>query len=130
MQFKIFSVVALLAFSFPAFSEEVRLSQSDLLGTWQIDKESVNSDGSNARGLNTQWTFREDGTMEGVSQESDAHARIDSLRAVLNYSVEDGKLIKQAAPGRSKMDTCVAVEKEGDKMVLKCRSVYFFMTKK
>ena len=130
MQFKILSAVALLVFSFPAFSEEVRLSQSDILGTWQIDKESVNSDGSNARGLNTQWTFREDGTMEGVSHESDAHARIDNLRAVLNYSVEDGKLIKQAAPGRSKMDTCVAVEKEGDKMVLKCRSVYFFMTKK
>lgn len=130
MQFKILSAVALLAFSFPVFSEEVQLSQSDLLGTWQIDKESLNSDGSKARGLNTQWTFRNDGTMEGVSQESDAHARIDSLRAVLNYSVEDGKLIKQAAPGRSKMETCVAVEKEGNSMVLKCRSVYFFMTKK
>jgi len=130
MQLKIFSVVALLAFSVPAFAEEIKLSESDILGTWQIDKESVNRDGSDARGLNTQWTFRNDGTMEGVSQESDAHARIDNLRAVLNYSVEDGKLVKQAAAGRSKMETCVAVEKEGNKMVLKCRSVYFFMTKK
>ncbi|MGY6274357.1 lipocalin family protein [Methylomonas sp. MgM2] len=130
MQFKILTVATLLAFSFPAFSEEIQLSQADLLGTWQIDKESVNRDGSDARGLNTQWTFRQDGTMEGVSQESDAHARVDSLRAVLNYSVENGKLIKQAAPGRSKMETCAAVEKEGNKMVLQCRSVYFFMTKK
>jgi len=130
MQFKILSVVALLVFSFSAYSDEIQLSESDILGTWQIDKESVNRDGSDARGLNTQWTFRNDGTMEGVSQESDAHARIDSLRAVLNYSVENGKLIKQAAPGRSKMETCVAVEKEGNKMVLQCRSVYFFMTKK
>jgi len=130
MQFKTLFAAALLAFSFPAFSDEIQLSQADLLGTWQIDKESVNRDGSAARGLNTQWTFRNDGTMEGVSQESDAHARVDSLRAVLNYSVEDGKLVKQAAPGRSKMETCVAVEKEGNNMVLQCRSVYFFMTKK
>lgn len=130
MRKQIFSAIALVAFSFPVLAEEVQLSKSDILGTWQIDKESVNRDGSDARGLNTQWTFREDGTMEGVSQESDAHARIDSLRAVLNYSVEDGKLIKQASPGRSKMDTCVAVEKEGNTMVLKCRSIYFFMTKK
>ncbi|MGR8929406.1 MAG: hypothetical protein ACU836_02115 [Gammaproteobacteria bacterium] len=130
MQNKICSVIALVFFALPVFAEEIQLSKSELLGTWQIDKESMNSDGSNARGLNTQWTFRDDGTMEGVSQESDAHRRIDSLRAVLNYSVEDGKLIKQAAPGRSKMETCVAMEKEGNHMVLKCQSIYFFMTKK
>lgn len=130
MQFKIFSAAILFAFSVPAFSEEIQLTQSDLLGTWQIEKESVNRDGNNARGLNTQWTFRQDGTMEGISHESDAHARVESLRAVLNYSVENGKLIKQAAAGRSKMETCVAIEKEGNKMVLHCRSVYFFMTKK
>ena len=129
MQFKKYSMLALLSLSFSA-AAEVQLSQADLLGTWQIDKESVNSDGSNARGLNTTWEFKQDGTMEGTSQESDAHARINQLRAVLNYSVEDGKLIKQAAPGRSKKETCVAIEKEGNKMVLKCQSIYFFMTKK
>lgn len=130
MQNTIRSAIVLLFLSLPAFAEEIQLTQSDLLGTWKIDKESVNSDGSNARGLNTQWTFRNDGTIEGVSEESDAHRRIDSLRAVLNYSVENGKLIKQAAPGRSKMETCTAVEKDGNQMVLKCQSVYFFMTKK
>jgi hypothetical protein len=39
-------------------------------------------------------------------------------------------LVKQAAPGRSKMETCTAVEKVNDKMVLKCQAIYFFMTKK
>jgi len=130
MQNTIRAAIVLLFFSAPAFAEEIKLTQADLLGTWQIDKESVNSDGSNARGLNTQWTFKNDGTMEGVTEESEAHRRLDSLRAVLNYSIENGKLIKQAAPGRSKMETCTAIEKEGNKMVLKCQSVYFFMTKK
>lgn len=120
---------ALLLVSFSA-TADVALNKADLLGTWQIDKESFSRDGSNARGLNTTWTFRDDGTMEGVSQESDVHARVDQLRGVLNYSVEAGKLNKQAAPGRSKMETCVAVEKEGNKMLLKCQSVFFFMTKK
>ncbi|MDD2760457.1 MAG: hypothetical protein PHH11_09205 [Methylomonas sp.] len=129
MQFRKFSALALLCLSFSA-AAQVQLTQADLLGTWQIDKESVSADGSNARGLNTTWSFRPDGTIEGTSEESDAHARINQLRAVLNYSVENGKLIKQAAPGRSKMETCEAIEKEGNKMVLKCQSIYFFMTKK
>lgn len=124
--------IGLLLFSasFAAGAAEIPLTQADLLGTWQIEKESVNADGSGARGLNTTWTFRNDGTMEGISQENDSHARIEQLKAVLNYSVEDGKLKKQAAPGRSKMETCAATARDGNKMVLKCQSIYFFMTKK
>jgi len=129
MSLKTVFASSLMVLSFAA-QAEVQLNKADLVGAWQIDKESVNANGSDARGLNTVWTFREDGTMEGVSQESDAHARINQLRAVLNYSVENGKLVKQAAPGRSKMETCNAIEKEGNKMVLKCSATYFFMTKK
>ena len=92
-------LLALLFLSFTA-TADVQLTRADILGTWQIDKESVHSDGSNARGLNTTWTFKEDGTMEGVSQEVDDHARVNQLRAVLNYSIENGKLVKQAAAGR------------------------------
>ena len=106
------------------------LTQADILGTWQIDKESLQSDGSKSRSLNSTWTFKNDGTMEGVTQDSDAHARTETLRASLNYSIEGGKLIKQAAPGRSKMETCTAVEKENNKMVLQCQAIYFFMSKK
>lgn len=129
MSLKTVFASSLMVLSFAA-QAEVQLNKADLVGAWQIDKESVNANGSDARGLNTVWTFREDGTMEGVSQESDAHARINQLRAVLNYSVENGKLVKQAAPGRSKMETCNAIENEGNKMVLKCSATYFFMTKK
>ncbi len=129
MQFIRFSACALMLLSFSA-NADVPLTQSDLLGTWQIDKESVDREGTKSRSINTTWTFKADGTLEGISQESDVHARIDQLRAVLNYSVQDGKLVKQAAPGRSRMETCTAIEKENDKMVLKCQSTYFFMTKK
>ncbi|GAB4265925.1 MAG: hypothetical protein Kow0065_16730 [Methylomicrobium sp.] len=129
MHFTKYSLFALALVTSSAHAD-VALTQADLIGTWQIDKESVDREGTKSRSLNTIWTFREDGTLEGKSQESDAHARIDQLRAVLNYSVEDGKLVKQAAPGRSRMETCTAVEKENDKMVLKCQSAYFFMTKK
>lgn len=129
MKFTKLSTFALLFFAF-SVNADVQLTQADLLGTWQIDKESIDREGTKSRSLNTTWTFREDGTMEGKSQESDVHARIDTLRAVLNYSVEDGKLVKQAAPGRSRMETCTAIEKENDTMILKCPSNYFFMTKK
>ena len=129
MQFTRFSVCVLMFLSF-SVSADVPLTQSDLIGSWQIDKESVDREGTKSRSLNTVWTFKADGTLEGISQESDAHARINQLRAVLNYSVQDGKLVKQAAPGRSRMDTCTAIEKENDKMILKCQSTYFFMTKK
>ena len=124
MQIQKLPVIVLMLLSFSA-AAEVKLTQADLLGTWRIDKESANSDGSNARSSNTTWTSKNDGTIE-----SDSHARVDNLRAVLNYSVEDGKLVKQAAPGRSKMEACEAIEKSGNQMVLKCQTVYFFMTKK
>jgi hypothetical protein len=130
MYFKLPALIALLLASFTA-TADVPLTRADLMGSWQIDKESMHVDGNNAKAINTVWTFREDGTMEGVSDEtSDSHARINQLRAVLNYSVDNGKLVKQAAPGRSKMETCTAIEKVDAKMVLKCQSVYFFMTKK
>lgn len=129
MQLKQLSAIALILFSSGAIAD-VQLTKADILGTWQIDKESVNSDGSNARGMNTTWTFKEDGTMEGISEDTDVKARVNQLRAVLNYSLDNGKLVKQAAPGRSKMETCVAIEKDAAKMTLKCPSSYFFMSKK
>ena len=130
MNFQKIAVLALSVLSFSA-TADVPLTQNDLLGTWQIDKESMQSDGSGSHSNNSTWTFKADGTLEGESNESsDEHARVKQLRAVLNYSVENGKILKQAAPGRSKMETCVALEKVSNTMVLKCQSIYFFMTKK
>lgn len=123
------SLIALLLSSFSALAE-LPLTQAELVGTWQIDKEATNKEGNQARATNTIWTVKNDGTIEGVSQDSDAHARQASTKAVLNYSIDNGKLVKQQAPGRSKMETCEAVEKNGNQMVLKCQTVYYFMSKK
>jgi len=115
--------------SFSALAD-VPLTQADLLGTWQIEKEAASADGNKSRASNAVWNFRADGTMEGTAEDNDKNARISQMRAVLNYNVENGKLNKQIASGRPKMETCAAVEKEGNRMILKCQFVYFFMTKK
>jgi len=48
MRSTILFVPALLLFSFSAVAE-VPLTQADILGTWQIDKESLQSDGSKSK---------------------------------------------------------------------------------
>lgn len=118
-----------MSLSFSA-NAEIPLTESDILGSWSVDKESINRDGSNSKELDTVWTFNNDGTMLGVSIDSQRHARVGKFRALLNYRIENGKLIRQASPGRSREETCIAEEKEGSKMLLKCNNIYFFMTKK
>ena len=117
-----------LLFAFNA-NAEVPLTESDILGSWQIEKESINRDGSGSKALNTVWTFNNDGTMVGESIDSQRHARVEKFRIVLKYRIENGKLIKQV-PGRSKEETCIAEEKDDSNMLLKCKNIYFFMTKK
>lgn len=126
---KILSVFLLLTAAYTA-QAEVKLTQGDLLGTWQIDAEAISLDGRGRKELNSTWTFKADGTMEGLSADTNQHARLSQFRAQLNYSVVDGKIEKQVSPGRSKMQTCTAIEKVGSKMTLECDSIFFFMTKK
>ena len=128
MRFNKIIPALLLMFAFNA-NAEIPLTESDILGSWQIDKESINRDGSNSKALNTVWTFNNDGTMVGESVDSQRHARVEKFRVVLKYRIENGKLIKQV-PGRSKEETCIAEEKDDSKMLLKCKNIYFFMTKK
>lgn len=129
MKLPIVIVSALLSVSFNALAD-VPLTQADLLGVWKIEKEAADANGGKSRPSNALWDFRADGTMEGIAEDNDKNARINQMRAVLNYNVENGKLNKQIAPGRPKMETCTAVEKAGTHMLLKCQVVYFFMEKK
>lgn len=112
-----------------AANADVALTKEDILGRWKIDAESFHRDGSGGKALDTAWVFNEDGTMVGTSADADAHASIKNFSATLKYSIENGALKKQVSPGRDKYETCTAIEKDGAKMVLKCKSVYFFMTK-
>lgn len=120
----------LLISSFNSYAA-IKLSESDILGTWIIEGESKKLDGKLlTKTLNTTWTFNKDGTLIGESEDNQAHTRMEKFRAVLKYRLEDGKIIRQSAPGRSKEETCTAERKDDDKMVLKCRFTYFHMTKK
>ncbi len=123
----VFPLLVFLTFNAKA---EIQLTQEDIQGAWSVDQEALSIHGKNANRLKTVWTFGKDGVLTGVSKDSQRHARMSSFRAKLNYRIEDGKLVKQSAPGRSKEETCVAVQKEGEKMILKCKNIFFFMTKK
>jgi hypothetical protein len=118
------------AFSVQAETEPaIPLSGDEILGNWSVDAESLHRSGEGSRRLDTIWTFNPDGTMIGESIDSQQHTRLGKMRAVVKYKLENGLLIRQMAPGRSKQEACKAVEKSGKKLVLKCTSVYFFMTK-
>ena len=56
MRSNILFVSVLMLFSFAAIAE-VPLNQADILDTWQIDKISMQSDGSKSRGLNSYLDF-------------------------------------------------------------------------
>jgi hypothetical protein len=48
----------------------------------------------------------------------------------IKYSVENGVIKKQVTPGREKYEDCSVLEMEGSNMILKCKGLFFFMTRK
>ncbi|MBT7107740.1 MAG: hypothetical protein HN942_01645 [Methylococcales bacterium] len=112
---------------------ETALTQSDILGGWNVNWEANNPRGEGANtgsAMETNWSFKADGSMTSSSIDFDPNARVKTFAATLKYRVEEGKLIKQVAPGRSTEDSCVAVEMNGSDLLLKCRFRYYSLTKK
>jgi hypothetical protein len=62
------SALLFLGMTFTAHAE-VKLTENDILGVWQIDSESTSSDGTHAKKLNSTWNFLKDGTMEGITHD-------------------------------------------------------------
>ncbi len=91
----------MMSFSIAA-QADVKLTKADVVGKWMIQAEALSADQKKGlKELNATWTFREDGTMEGYSSDTNKHARVSELRASVQYSIqEDGKMKKQASPGR------------------------------
>ena len=109
------------------YAEYSLKSQSEIIGVWDVQAESPKLDGVK-RALETEWEFKQDGTFIGKSK--DFRAAQGVLTSQLKYSVENGKIRKQLRPGSSKYEECSVIEKEGADMILKCRNLYFFLTKK
>lgn len=122
---KILPLVAIF-FTLSANADVQLKDKSEILGKWNLHDEAVSLT-SPKKAVTQEWEFKEDGTL--ISSASDVAGRISALKIVLKYSIENGEIKKQSAPGREKYESCKVVEKEGSNMILKC-TYFFFLTKK
>ncbi len=122
---KILSLAAIfLAFSAKA---DVQLKDnSDILGKWNLYAEAIRLDGEK-KAVKTEWDFQADGTLQTTS--TDSVGRTKEMKIAIKYSVENGEIKKQTAPGREKYDSCKVLEKDDTKMTLKCSGMFFFLKK-
>ncbi|AEF98808.1 hypothetical protein [Methylomonas methanica] len=116
---------ALVAFSANA---EIKLEDnSKILGKWQVTAEAAALD-KEKKALNVTWDFQKDGTLMTIGE--DVGGRTKQMDIPIKYSVVDGVIKKQSAPGREKYEDCRVVELSGKDMILKCKYLYFFLTRK
>ena len=103
---------------------DVKLEDNSLIkGKWTLYAEAIARHKEQVE-LFGVWDFRDDGVLNTVT--SDRYGRTKNLEINLTYKVENGVLKKQKTPGRSKMETCKAVELDDDNMILKCTFVHLF----
>lgn len=113
-----------LLFSVVANARVKLEDNSKILGKWNLYAEAASLHKERVD-LYSVWEFRDDGIIHTRSE--DRFGRTKTLVIDLEYSVENGNIKKQKAPGRSKMDTCQVEKLEGDEMILKCPFIYMFM---
>lgn len=118
----------LLAFSVNAAEKFIELEdESKILGTWIITAEVASLKHRDRKKLNNEWTFLKGGILKAVSRDRRMGA---DQKIQLKYSVEDGVIKKQSTPGREKYESCKVIKMEGKDMLLHCKFLYFFLTKK
>lgn len=122
---KILPLVAIF-FTLSANADVELKDNSEILGKWNLHDEAVSLT-SPKKAVTQEWEFKEDGTL--ISSASDVAGRISALKIALKYSIENGEIKKQSAPGREKYESCKVIEKQGSEMILKC-TYFFFLTKK
>ncbi|MDT4289803.1 hypothetical protein RO575_09540 [Methylomonas sp. MO1] len=120
------SLLAALATS--TASAEIKLQDnSKLLGKWQVTHEALALD-REKKPLHVTWEFQKDGTL--ITTGEDARSGIGEMTIPIKYSVADGVIKKQITPGREKYEDCAVVEMDDKNVVLKCKFLYLFMTRK
>ncbi|CAD6877306.1 hypothetical protein [Methylomonas albis] len=118
----------LAAFATSTASADVKLQDnSKLLGKWQVTHEALALD-REKKPLHVTWEFQKDGTL--VTTGEDARSGIGEMTIPIKYSVADGVIKKQITPGREKYEDCSVVEMDDKNIVLKCKFLYLFMTRK
>jgi hypothetical protein len=125
MRHYLLSSVALLA-SFTANADVHLKDASDILGKWTLYAEAAKLEGEK-KNVDIVWDFADNGILHTIA--TDSLGRTNEMKIEVKYAVEDGVLKKEVSPGRGKFETCKAVEKDADNMVLKCSFNYFFLKK-
>jgi hypothetical protein len=100
---------------------------SKILGKWKVTAESMGLD-KEKKALNVTWDFQNNGTLMTIGE--DTLGRTAQMDIPIKYSVENGVMKKQVTPGREKYEDCSVLEMEGSNMILKCKGLFFFMTRK
>ena len=116
---------ALAAFSANA---DVKLQDnSKILGKWKVTAESLGLE-QEKKALNVSWEFQNNGTL--VTTGEDTLGRTSEMVIPIKYSVENGIIRKQSTPGREKYEDCSVIELSDKDMILKCKGIYSYMTRK
>ena len=111
----IFSIVLLLILATFNVNAEVTLnSPSEILGTWKQEYSAPRID-DEKRPSKEIWEFRSDGTLTTTAY--DERLPGGSFSISVKFEVKDGKILANE-PGRSRKNTYVVVEMEGDSMIL------------
>jgi len=124
MQLKQILLAGLMVSSLSA-QADVKLEDNSLIkGKWNLYAESIALHKEKVS-LQSMWEFKGGGVLHTKSE--DRRGRTKTLTIDLKYSVEDGVIKKQVAPGRSKTEDCRVIKLDGNDMTLKCKFVFFFL---
>ena len=124
---KIYSLLAVFLFSASAYGEVNLKDSSEIIGDWKLYAEAAKLDGEKKE-VNIEWNFKKDGVLQ--TKATDTRGRTQAFQVALKYSVEDGAIKKQSSPGREKYEMCRVIEKSDSDMILKCKYLFFFLSKK
>jgi hypothetical protein len=122
---KLFSLVTVVL-AFSANAEVKLLDNSKILGKWRVNFESIGLD-KEKRPLNVRWDFGDNGILHAAAE--DTLGRTKEMEISVKYSIENGIIKKQVSPGREKYEECVVLDLDNAAMTLKCKGIYFFMTR-
>ena len=124
---KVYAVAVTVFFASTVNAEVYLKDESEILGSWKVYAEAMTLEGQR-NPVNIQWDFKKGGMLHTKAFSSFQFK--ESFEASVKYSIEDGKIKKQSAPGREKYETCQVIEKSSSDMILKCKELYRFMSRK
>lgn len=121
---KITPIIAIFM-ALSANAEVALKDKSEIVGKWNLHDEAIKL-GGQKRAVAVEWDVKPDGTIDTIT--SDAAGRISEMKITISYTIENGSLKKQVAPGRDKYELCQVIDKTDTDMTLHC-SYYYFLTR-